>query len=85
MFGVLAGDLPITRLRECPPDAGICEQRDLRCMLLLAQFFPAAGDRRRSLIRKVMAEPDGERLNSQHTAERLRAYSALCSVSWPEA
>ncbi|MFI1060490.1 hypothetical protein ACH4TC_01190 [Streptomyces spororaveus] len=85
VFGVLAGDLPITRLRECPPDAGICEQRDLRCMLLLAQFFPVAGDRRRSLIRKAMAEPEGEMLNSQHTAERLRAYSALCSVSWPEA
>ncbi len=32
-----------------------------------------------------MAEPEGGRLNSQHTAERLRAYSALCSVSWPEA
>ncbi|MEV8419204.1 hypothetical protein AB0P45_37445 [Streptomyces niveus] len=84
LFGVLAGDLPITGLRECPPDAGICEQRDLRCMLLLAQFFPVAGDRRRrSLIRKAMAEP--ELLNSQHTVERLRAYSALCSVSWPEA
>ncbi|GAA3087352.1 hypothetical protein [Streptosporangium carneum] len=86
VFGVLAGDLPITRLRECPPDAGVCEQRDLRCMLLLAQFFPVAGDsRRRPLIRKAMAEPYGELLNSQHTTERLRAYSALCSVSWPEA
>ncbi|QFY11522.1 hypothetical protein GBF35_37510 [Nonomuraea phyllanthi] len=86
VFGVLAGDLPITRLPECPPDAGVCEQRDLRCMLLLAQFFPVAGDnRRRPLIRKAMAEPDRERLNSQHTTERLRAYSALCSVSWPEA
>jgi hypothetical protein len=86
VFGVLAGDLPITRLRECPPDAGVCEQRDLRCMLLLAQFFPVTGDnRRRPLIRKAMAEPQGERLNSQHTTERLRAYSALCSVSWPEA
>lgn len=85
MFGVLAGDLPVTRLSECPPDAGVCEQRDLRCMLLLAQFFPVAGDRRRSLIRKAMAEPEGEQLNSQHTTERLRAYSALCSVSWPVA
>ncbi|MFI2721421.1 hypothetical protein ACH5AI_34705 [Streptomyces collinus] len=85
-FGVLAGDLPITRLRECRRDAGVCEQRDLRCMLLLAQFFPVAGDnRRRPLIRKAMAEPQGETLNSQHTTERLRAYSALCSVSWPEA
>lgn len=86
VFGVLAGDLPISRLSECPPDAGVCEQRDLRCMLLLAQFFPVAGDnRRRPLIRKAMAEPHGELLNSQHTTERLRAYSALCSVSWPEA
>ncbi|MFE9029185.1 hypothetical protein ACFYOA_23485 [Streptomyces iakyrus] len=86
VFGVLAGDLPITHLRECPPDAGVCEQRDLRCMLLLAQFFPTTGDnRRRRLIRKAMAEPLGELLNSQHTTERLRAYSALCSVSWPEA
>ncbi|MFC4518364.1 hypothetical protein [Streptomyces ehimensis] len=86
VFGVLAGDLPVTRLPECPPNAGICEQRDLRCMLLLAQFFPVAGDsRRRPLIRKAMAEPHGELLNSQHTTERLRAYSALCSVSWPEA
>ncbi|MFH8483999.1 hypothetical protein [Streptomyces longisporoflavus] len=83
-FGVLAGDLPIKLLHECPPDAGVCEQRDLRCMLLLAQFFPAAGDqRRRRLIRKAMAEP--QVLDSQHRTERLRAYSALCSVSWPEA
>nr|WP_145492102.1 MULTISPECIES: hypothetical protein [Streptomyces] len=86
VFGVLAGDLPISRLSECPPEAGVCAQRDLRCMLLLAQFFPVAGDnRRRPLIRKAMAEPHGELLNSQHTTERLRAYSALCSVSWPEA
>ncbi|WP_372407772.1 hypothetical protein [Streptomyces luteireticuli] len=84
-FDVLAGDLPVTRLPECPPDVGVCEQRDLRCRLLLAQFFPAAGDRRRRLIRKAMAEPDGEQLNSQHTVERLRAYSALCSVSWSTA
>ncbi|WP_432146379.1 hypothetical protein [Streptomyces sp. bgisy084] len=85
MFGVLTGDLPITRLRECTPEVGVCEQRDLRCMLLLTEFFPARGDRRRSLIRKAMAEPEGEALNSQHTVERLRAYSALCSASWPEA
>ncbi|MFH8558671.1 hypothetical protein [Streptomyces celluloflavus] len=85
-FKVIAGDLPITRLSECPPEAGTCEQRDLRCRLLLTQFFPVTGDnRRRSLIRKAMAEPQGELLNSHHTTERLRAYSALCSVSWPEA
>ncbi|MGA5131023.1 hypothetical protein ACPCTO_14545 [Streptomyces olivoreticuli] len=47
VYRVLAGELPITRLYECPPDAGICEQRDLRSRLLLAHFFPAAGDPRR--------------------------------------
>lgn len=83
-FKVLCGDLPISRLPECPPDAGICEQRDLRSMLLLAEFFPTTEDkRRRSLIRNAMAEPEGERLDSFHKTERLRAYSAMCSVSWP--
>ncbi|MFE9566955.1 hypothetical protein ACFYMW_00440 [Streptomyces sp. NPDC006692] len=84
MFGVLAGDLPVTELRACRPDAGVCEQRDLRCMLLLSQFFPVTGDhRRRRVIRRAMAEP--EVLDARHTAERLRAYSALCSASWPMA
>ncbi|CAM5633101.1 hypothetical protein GCM10010329_22700 [Streptomyces spiroverticillatus] len=83
MFGVLAGDLPVTDLRECRPGAGVCEQRDLRCMLLLSQFFPVTGDRRRRVIRRAMAEP--EVLDARHTAERLRAYSALCSASWPVA
>ncbi|QDQ14423.1 hypothetical protein [Streptomyces spectabilis] len=83
LFGVLAGDLPVTELHGCRPDAGICEQRDLRCMLLLSQFFPVTGDRRRRVIRRAMAEP--ELLDARHTAERLRAYSALCSASWPVA
>ncbi|MER7049262.1 hypothetical protein ABT391_30955 [Streptomyces jumonjinensis] len=85
MFGVLAGDLPVTRLRGCPPDAGVYEQRDLRRMLLLAQFFPIKGDRRRPLIRKAKGVPYVEELEEQHTKKRLRAYSALCSASWPQA
>ncbi|MFH9355150.1 hypothetical protein [Kitasatospora sp. NPDC017646] len=84
LFLVLVGDEPVTRLPHVDPDTSVSEQRALRSRLLLTQFFPNADDhRRRLLLRQAMGE--GAVIDKHAVVERLRAYSALCSMSWPEA
>ncbi|WP_329520693.1 hypothetical protein [Spirillospora sp. NBC_01491] len=83
--GVLTGELPIIRLAGVPGDATVSMLRDLRSMRLLAEFFPVESEKeKRRAIRAALSEPPASQLTREHVNQRLRAWSALTSVSYPD-
>ncbi|MEV5571898.1 hypothetical protein AB0L06_17765 [Spirillospora sp. NPDC052269] len=83
--GVLTGELPITRLAGVPQDATVSALRDLRSMRLLEEFFPVESEKeKRKAIRAALSEPSPSQLTREHVNQRLRAWSALTSVSYPD-
>ncbi|MFI6739154.1 hypothetical protein ACIBI9_40060 [Nonomuraea sp. NPDC050451] len=81
---VLIGDRPVTALPDMPGHASISVQRDVRSMRLLEALFPSIEQaERREKIRSVLSEPAPSQLSAVHMRQRLRAWSALTSVSYP--
>ncbi|MFF9494254.1 hypothetical protein [Streptomyces flaveolus] len=80
---VLTGDLPLSELPGMPVDAPVSVQRDIRSMRLLTEFFPTEKETaRRRAIRAALSEPAPSQLSREHVNQRLRAWSALTSVSF---
>ncbi|MEV1046152.1 hypothetical protein [Streptomyces sp. NPDC049916] len=80
---VLTGDLPLSELPGIPVDAPVSVQRDIRSMRLLTEFFPTEKQTaRRRAIRAALSEPAPSQLSREHVNQRLRAWSALTSVSF---
>ncbi|MGA5564829.1 hypothetical protein ACPCUV_27195 [Streptomyces platensis] len=80
---VLTGDLPTSELPGMPADAPVSIQRDFRSMRLLTEFFPTERETtRRRAIRAALSEPPPSQLSRDHVNQRLRAWSALTSVSF---
>lgn len=79
----LSGTAPITELPGVPERADVSVLRDLRAMRLLAELFPSDEIKRR-LIRRALSEGPPSLLNSDEVNQRARAWSALCSESYPK-
>ncbi|WP_194927607.1 hypothetical protein [Catenulispora pinisilvae] len=85
---VLTGDRPVTELPGVAADATVSVLRDARSMRLLQELFPTDASEqdkaRRRILRTVLSEPPPSQLTRNNVNQRLRAWSALTSVSYPE-
>ncbi|WP_156045422.1 hypothetical protein [Herbidospora cretacea] len=82
---VLTGDLSIHALPGVPEGAAVSALRDIRSMRLLTEFFPTEAEKeKRRAIRAALSESTPSQLSRSQVDQRLRAWSALTSMSYPD-
>jgi hypothetical protein len=82
---VLMGDRPVIDLPGIDPNGSVSALRDLRSMKLLELFFPSKDQQEvRGRLRAALSEPSSSNLGGEQVRQRMRAWSALTSMSYPE-
>ncbi|BFU45749.1 hypothetical protein [Krasilnikovia sp. MM14-A1004] len=82
---VLMGDRSVTDMPGVDPNASVSALRDLRSMKLLELFFPTKNQQEaRRRLRAALSEPSSSNLGGEQVRQRMRAWSALTSMSYPE-